>query len=142
MQRTSPQLKTLRVKAKRIVEGNSRASLDLSQMVWETKHAQLKVDGTEAWEHWGFESWEEYLRTDLQMGMKAAIDHLRVWEIFGVHLKGQWNRRKVLPFNKMHLIAMMALSSGDIIPLLQRLQKTYGYLPKEMVLAVCEEVMR
>jgi NADH:ubiquinone oxidoreductase subunit E len=31
------------------------------------------------------------------------------------------------------------LTSGDIIPLLQRLQEVYGYLPKEMVLAVCEE---
>jgi len=34
---------------------------------------------------------------------------------------------------------MSPLTSGDIIPLLQRLQEAYGYLPKEMVLAVCEE---
>ena len=34
---------------------------------------------------------------------------------------------------------MSPLTVGDIIPLLQRLQEAYGYLPKEMVLAVCEK---
>ena len=36
---------------------------------------------------------------------------------------------------------MSPLSEGDIIPLLQRLQDAYGYLPPEMVLAVCEEAV-
>jgi NADH-quinone oxidoreductase subunit E len=41
----------------------------------------------------------------------------------------------------MHIVEEMSpLTNGDIIPLLQRLQEAYGYLPKEMVLAVCEEV--
>ena len=40
----------------------------------------------------------------------------------------------------MHIIEQMSpVTSGDIIPLLQRLQEAYGYLPKDMVLAVCEE---
>ena len=40
----------------------------------------------------------------------------------------------------MHIVEEMSpVSSGDIIPLLQRLQDAYGYLPKDMVLAVCEE---
>jgi NADH-quinone oxidoreductase subunit E len=30
------------------------------------------------------------------------------------------------------------VSSGDIIPLLQKLQSAYGYLPREVVLEVCE----
>ena len=34
---------------------------------------------------------------------------------------------------------MSPLTSGDIIPLLQRMQEEYGYLPREAVLAVCEE---
>ena len=34
---------------------------------------------------------------------------------------------------------MSPLSDGDIIPLLQRLQGAYGYLPPDVVLAVCEE---
>jgi NADH-quinone oxidoreductase subunit E len=34
---------------------------------------------------------------------------------------------------------MSPLESGDIIPLLQRLQGAYGYLPPDVVLAVCEE---
>ena len=34
---------------------------------------------------------------------------------------------------------MSPLSEGDIIPLLQRLQEAYGYLPRDVVLAVCEE---
>ncbi len=34
---------------------------------------------------------------------------------------------------------MSPLSSSDIIPLLQRLQDSYGYLPREVVLAVCEQ---
>ena len=34
---------------------------------------------------------------------------------------------------------MSPVSSTDIIPLLQRLQDAYGYLPREVVLAVCEE---
>ncbi len=34
---------------------------------------------------------------------------------------------------------MSPLSSSDIIPLLQRLQDAYGYLPPDVVLAVCEE---
>ena len=34
---------------------------------------------------------------------------------------------------------MSPVTSGDIIPLLQRLQGAYGYLPKDIVLAVCEE---
>ena len=34
---------------------------------------------------------------------------------------------------------MSPLDSGDIIPLLQRLQDAYGYLPPDVVLAVCEE---
>ena len=34
---------------------------------------------------------------------------------------------------------MSPLRSTDIIPLLQRLQDAYGYLPREVVLAVCEE---
>lgn len=33
---------------------------------------------------------------------------------------------------------MSPLSSTDIIPLLQRLQDAYGYLPREVVLEVCE----
>ncbi len=33
---------------------------------------------------------------------------------------------------------MSPLSSSDIIPLLQRLQDAYGYLPREVVLDVCE----
>ena len=40
----------------------------------------------------------------------------------------------------MHIVEQMSpVPSGDVIPLLQRLQEAYGYLPKEMVLAVCEE---
>ena len=40
----------------------------------------------------------------------------------------------------MHIVEQMSpVNSGDVIPLLQRLQEAYGYLPKEMVLAVCEE---
>ena len=40
----------------------------------------------------------------------------------------------------MHIVEEMSpLTNGEIIPLLQRLQEAYGYLPKEMVLAVCEE---
>ena len=39
----------------------------------------------------------------------------------------------------MHIVEQMSpVSSGDVIPLLQRLQESYGYLPKAMVLAVCE----
>lgn len=34
---------------------------------------------------------------------------------------------------------MAPLTEGDIIPLLQRLQNAYGYLPAKVVLAVCEE---
>ena len=34
---------------------------------------------------------------------------------------------------------MSPVTDGDVIPLLQRLQEAYGYLPKEVVLAVCEE---
>jgi NADH-quinone oxidoreductase subunit E len=34
---------------------------------------------------------------------------------------------------------MSPLANGDIIPLLQRLQEAYGYLPPEVVLTVCEE---
>ncbi len=34
---------------------------------------------------------------------------------------------------------MSPLAPGDIIPLLQRLQEAYGYLPREVVLTVCEE---
>jgi len=34
---------------------------------------------------------------------------------------------------------MSPVESGDIIPLLQRLQDAYGYLPSDVVLAVCEE---
>jgi NADH-quinone oxidoreductase subunit E len=34
---------------------------------------------------------------------------------------------------------MSPLREGDIIPLLQRLQDSYGYLPADVVLAVCEE---
>ena len=34
---------------------------------------------------------------------------------------------------------MEPISEGDIIPLLQRLQGAYGYLPPDVVLAVCEE---
>jgi NADH-quinone oxidoreductase subunit E len=33
---------------------------------------------------------------------------------------------------------MSPVSSSDIIPLLQRLQDAYGYLPPQVVLAVCE----
>ena len=33
---------------------------------------------------------------------------------------------------------MAPLTEGDIIPLLQRLQADYGYLPRDVVLAVCE----
>ena len=36
---------------------------------------------------------------------------------------------------------MSPLSEGDIIPMLQRLQDAYGYLPPEAVLAVCEEAV-
>jgi len=34
--------------------------------------------------------------------------------------------------------AMSPVASGDIIPLLQRLQDAYGYLPRDIVLDVCE----
>ena len=34
---------------------------------------------------------------------------------------------------------MSPITEGDIIPLLQRLQEAYGYLPPKVVLAVCEE---
>ena len=33
---------------------------------------------------------------------------------------------------------MSPVTSGDIIPLLQRLQDAYGYLPREVVLEVCQ----
>jgi NADH-quinone oxidoreductase subunit E len=36
------------------------------------------------------------------------------------------------------LEAMAPVSSGDIIPLLQRLQEAYGYVPRDIVLEVCE----
>jgi NADH-quinone oxidoreductase subunit E len=40
----------------------------------------------------------------------------------------------------MHIVEEMSpLTSGDIIPLLQRIQEAYGYLPPEVVLSVCEE---
>lgn len=35
--------------------------------------------------------------------------------------------------------SMSPVDSTDIIPLLQKLQGEYGYLPQEVVLAVCEE---
>ncbi|NNM05060.1 MAG: NAD(P)H-dependent oxidoreductase subunit E, partial [Gemmatimonadetes bacterium] len=39
----------------------------------------------------------------------------------------------------MHIVEEMSpVTSGDIIPLLQRLQQAYGYLPKDVVLTVCE----
>lgn len=34
---------------------------------------------------------------------------------------------------------MSPVTSGDIIPLLQRIQDAYGYLPPKAVLSVCEE---
>jgi NADH-quinone oxidoreductase subunit E len=34
---------------------------------------------------------------------------------------------------------MSPVTSGDIIPLLQRIQESYGFLPPEVVLSVCEE---
>jgi NADH-quinone oxidoreductase subunit E len=40
----------------------------------------------------------------------------------------------------MHIVEEMSpVTSGDIIPLLQRIQEAYGYLPKDVVLSVCEE---
>ena len=40
----------------------------------------------------------------------------------------------------MHIVEEMSpLTGGDIIPLLQRIQEAYGYLPPEVVLSVCEE---
>lgn len=40
----------------------------------------------------------------------------------------------------MHIVEEMCpVTSGDIIPLLQRIQGAYGYLPKDVVLKVCEE---
>lgn len=40
----------------------------------------------------------------------------------------------------MHIVEEMSpVTSGDIIPLLQRIQEAYGYLPKDVVLRVCEE---
>jgi NADH:ubiquinone oxidoreductase subunit E len=40
----------------------------------------------------------------------------------------------------MHIVETMSpVADGDVIPLLQRLQESYGYLPKAVVLAVCEE---
>jgi NADH-quinone oxidoreductase subunit E len=41
------------------------------------------------------------------------------------------------PANEI-LDAMSPLTSSDIIPLLQRLQDAYGYLPRDVVLAVCD----
>lgn len=34
---------------------------------------------------------------------------------------------------------MSPVTEGDIIPMLQRIQDSYGYLPPDVVLAVCEE---
>jgi NADH-quinone oxidoreductase subunit E len=40
----------------------------------------------------------------------------------------------------MHIVEEMSpVTSGDIIPLLQRIQEAYGYLPKDVVLRVCDE---
>ena len=40
----------------------------------------------------------------------------------------------------MEIVEQMSpVTSGHIIPLLQRLQDTYGYLPRDVVLAVCEQ---
>ena len=40
----------------------------------------------------------------------------------------------------MYIVEEMSpLTSGDIIPLLQRIQEAYGYLPPKVVLSVCEE---
>jgi len=40
----------------------------------------------------------------------------------------------------IHIVEEMSpVTSGDVIPLLQRLQEAYGYLPPEVVLSVCEE---
>lgn len=40
----------------------------------------------------------------------------------------------------MHIVEEMSpVTSGDIIPLLQRIQEAYGYLPRDVVLRVCEE---
>lgn len=35
---------------------------------------------------------------------------------------------------------MAPVTSSDIIPLLQRLQGAYGYLPREVVIEVCDEI--
>lgn len=119
MQITARQLTALRSAAKKAVGAASKADLNLSQMVWETRNARLRGQpDIRPWQHWGFESWEEYLKIELQMSPGTAVSHLRIWEVFGIALKGKWSVKKVLPHSKMAILSMMALNVPNVDALL------------------------
>lgn len=119
MQVTAQQMAALRIAAKKAVESEARASFDLSRMVWETRNARVRgFPDIRPWQHWGFESWEEYLKVELQMSVGTAVNHLRIWEVFGIALKGKWSLSKTLPYSKMAVLSMMALNVPDVNALL------------------------
>jgi hypothetical protein len=122
MARTST-VNSLREKAKTLrKEGNTR-ELELASILYTVYTGTEEADGQHVsiWRAWGFGSWRAYVKDELNMDYPTALDYVRVWEKFGVELGGMWNKKFLLPLNKMRVLCEH-VTEKNVTAQLQRAQ--------------------
>lgn len=109
---TKSQLSNLRRATKKQREDINVAQFKFSELLWKTvfeksgglQEGKGKSTSGPPWLHWGYESWEAYVQTELELHPRTAWTYVRVWQQFGIDLKGKWRRSDLRPFSKMVVI--------------------------------------
>lgn len=84
------------------------------------------------WEHWGFSSFADFSERELNMSVRSANYMCRAWHVFGVELKGRWDRSLLLTSSKMAKLSHI-VNASDVNEWLRRGKKlTHEELCREM----------
>lgn len=77
------QARDLRERAKRVAQQYDRNTWELAKVLWEGSDWHLE-DGAPLWQVWGFDSWAEWVDTDIGVNKKVAERLRRIHDTFVV----------------------------------------------------------
>jgi len=113
---TMRQADELRRKCRGIHTQGKKLSMVQCEAVWESECTVVKKDGAfvYCWALWGYTSWEEFLGKEMDLHLVNGYLLRNVWQVFGIELKGAWDKDLLLGPTKMKLLTKVTLNRKNV----------------------------
>lgn len=95
----------------------SSAVMSLAELVWKSAMCEAKHTQTQrwvkVWRLWGYITWHDFAERELQMHGSTAYRYKKVWQRFGIGLKGYMSDKNDLTVPMSKLVALCDIVNDE-----------------------------